>query len=192
MLKLHPMIWLMTEGPGDKPSAAPQPLPLSYGRHVGEYPQPRNHPPMIVLLIGLTALAGVWSIVFGAMSLGDAWLFGVLLVGGGACLCWATLGKLGAKGMRLRAAILLLAVSIMLYAPVIVVAHQMLQRQKVLHARELATSPRDVRAPATDAELDTYSYEFTRNQALISAVLGLGCGIYAAVRLAARRGVDFN
>jgi len=165
---------------------------LGYARHVGEYPQLQSHHWIIVALIGLAALAGVWSIILGAMSLGDAWLFGILLTVGGVCLCWATLGKLSAKGMRLRAALVLLAISMMMYLPVIVVANQMFQRQSARYARQLGMGGSDVLRPASTAELETFSYELVRNQALISVALGLGCAIYAGARLIGRRGVDFN
>ncbi|HEX4795866.1 MAG TPA: hypothetical protein VH370_18910 [Humisphaera sp.] len=177
-----------THDSGDKP----QPTMLGYARHVGEYPQLQSHHWVIVLLIGLAALAGVWSIILGAMSLGDAWLFGILLTVGGVCLCWATLGKLSAKGMRLRAALLLLAISFAMHLPVILMANEMFQRQSTRYARQIGTGGSDVLRPVSAAELETFSYELFRNQALISVALGVGCAIYTAARLIRRRGVDFN
>ena len=182
----------MTGEPIPKSDGQSPPKILGYARHVGAYPQMQSHHWLMVTLIGLAALAGIWSIILGAMSLGDAWLFGILLTVGGVCLCWATLGKLSAKGMRLRAALLLLILSVVMYLPVIVIANEMFQRQKARYAGQLATGGSDVLRPVSTAELDTFGYELVRNQAALSAALGFACAIYAGTRLIRRRGVDFN
>lgn len=93
----------MSGEPADKPGTIEKPATLNYATHIGESPRAQDRRALTVLLIGLTALGNVWSIILGIMSL-DAWFFGLLLTGSGVCVFWATVGKLSAKGMRLRAA----------------------------------------------------------------------------------------
>jgi hypothetical protein len=179
----------MIENIDDKPKADSH--PLGYATHVGEYPQLQTHPRFVVLLIALTALGGVWSIILGAMSLGDAWKFGLLLIGAGLCLCAATLGKLSAKSLRLRAAILLLTLGIAIYVPVIVIADRLFKIQNGRYASDLAAQQSDSRHLPTEAESEVFMYAMVRDCAAISSLLGLGCGVYAGIRLVARRGNDF-
>jgi hypothetical protein len=147
---------------------------------------------LVAFLVLGTALAGVWSIVLGAVSLGDAWVFGLLLIAAGTCLCWATIGKLAAASTRLKAALVLLLSGMALYFPVAVMAHLLYVRERALHAAELQARQSDFQHMPTEAEHEVFTYAMFRDNAVAALALGTACSIYAAARLVVRRGTDFN
>lgn len=152
--------------------------PLSYATHVGEYPRLQPHPRFAVALVGLTGLSGIWTIILGVCCV-DLLLFGAMLIATGACFCWATLGKLSATRMRLRPAIALLTIAVLLEIPIIGLSHHFLMEYRAQSGED--QSGRSV--PLV---------EIIRNTSLPVAVLGVGTLVYAIARLAARRGNDFN
>jgi hypothetical protein len=158
----------MSVEPPDKPESAASPTPLVYATHVGQYPQLQDHPRYVVILIALAGLAGVWSIILGVFSLSDLWFFGLLLIGAGICLCWGTVGKLSSKGMRLRAAMLLLISSIAIYTPVIVISHMQYTQERNRNARALEMEQSDWRHTPTEAEQEVFTYKMIRDNAVVS------------------------
>ena len=175
----------------DKPTvrshSKEQPATLDYARYAGEYPQPRFHSRLVVLLVLAAALVGVWSIIVGALCLGDAWGFGLPLIAAGACLGWATIGKLSAASCRPKAALFLILPSITMYLLVAIAAQQRYVRQKSLYAAELQARQSDFRHLPTEAESRVFTYAMLRDNALAGMALGGICAVYAATRLIARK-----
>jgi hypothetical protein len=182
----------MTPDPTDDRRPEMERATLGYARYVGEYPTPRRHRRLVVLLLLATALAGIWSIILGTVTLGDAWVFGLLLIAGGTCLCWATIGKLAAASTQLKAAIVLLLAGMAMYFPVAVMAHLLYVRQRTLHAAELQARQSDFRHMPTEAEHEVFTYAMFRDNALAAMALGTACSAYAAARLVVRRGTDLR
>ena len=177
-------------GDCDKDEPVIDTLTLGYATHIGQYRQSQSHPQLMVLLIGVTTLAGAWSIILGVTSLGDAWGFGLLLIGAGVSLCSATLGKLSAAKLQLKPAILLLILSIAIEIPIVIIAHRLYEVQHASYARDLAARQSDFEHLPTEAEHQVFTYAMVRDSALISISLAIACMVYATIRLAARRGVD--
>src|SRR4051812_12787916 len=109
--------------PTNRPSQTSE--PLDYATRVGEYPRPTAHPRLVLPILLLTALAGIWSIIIGVTSLGDIWLFGVLQIAAGICLCWGTIGKLSAANVRPKSALALLLPAILILAGAGLFAHRL-------------------------------------------------------------------
>jgi hypothetical protein len=165
---------------------------LDYAIHIGAYPSPRlqPHPWFAVLLIGLAILAALWSITLGTMSLGDLTILGWGLIGAGVLLFWGSFGKLSARRLRPKAALLFLLASLAIYIPVIVMSHLNYVRQQTRYARDLETLHSSFGQMPTYAESQVYTFSMIRDTAAVSSLLGAGCCTYALTRLMRRRGDD--
>jgi hypothetical protein len=159
---------------------------LDYATQVGEYPTPRPHPGVALWLIGLTALAGIWSTILGLFYSIDWLACAGQLVGGGVLLCWATIGKLSAANIRLRSALLILTIAIGFEAGATVVANGEYQRRVAQYGYHLE-SLENIRARPTAGERKVAPYEMLRNAGGVSALLGTLVWLYVAGRLVSRR-----
>jgi hypothetical protein len=145
------------------------------------------HPPLIPVLLLLTALGGIWSIILGVMSLGDVWIFGLLLIGAGACVCWATLGKLAAAKIRPKGAFVLLLAGIAAYAIAIVLAQKLYDEQQVRYHNLQLSDRGPVFQLPSEAERQVFTYAMIRDSSLASAGLAAVSCAYAGVRIVSRK-----
>ena len=127
---------------------------LDYATRVGAYPQKTAHPPLVLFVLMLTALAGIWSVIIGTTSLGDFRLVGLLQIGAGMCLCWGTIGKLSATNLRPKGALGVLVPGVVMLVAVVALANQVYAAEQAKHPNfQLTDQGRAIRLPSEDFHL---------------------------------------
>lgn len=156
--------------------------PLDYATRLGPYVSPPRHSALALCLIGVTAIAGIWSIILGMFYLGDWPSCAGLLIGGGGLLCCATIGKLSASKLRLRSALLTLRLAVGLELGATVAANRQYQLRVARYGYQF-NSHAQFRDSATAGERAVAPYEMLRNAGLASSTLGALVWVFVGIKV---------
>jgi len=151
---------------------------LDYATRFGAHPQMQVHPPLIPVLLLLTVQL---------RNAGLAFVDFLRYTGAGACVCWATLGKLAAAKIRPKGAFVLLLAGIAAYAIAIVLAQKLYDEQQVRYHNLQLSDRGPVFQLPSEAERQVFTYAMIRDSSLASAGLAAVSCAYAGVRIVSRK-----
>ena len=155
---------------------------LGYATPVGPHPSAQRHSPLALCLIGITAIAGIWSVILGLFYVADWPKCAGPLIGGGVLLCWATVGKLSAPNLRLRSALIILTLAVGLAVSATGEANREYGLRVAKYGYQF-NAQAGIRAPASGGERAVAPYEMLRNASLASASLGTMAWLFVLFKL---------